>query len=550
VAAVGSARGGALLKALHEKRRVLSGDVESSELLEFLLTRTAVPFLEMLNSWVTRGVCTDPYGEFMVVERPSEARDDLVTDFNCQYWQRRFTLDPKQVPAFLEPHASGILTTGKSLHVVRECGRVPEEASEMAGGGGGGGGIGADVAVFGAERGAALTLEERSLVSRLKSASAWAAGQLVELLMVEHQLMARLESVKHYFLLDQGDFFIHFLDSAEEELTKPVGEISRARLQAKLDLSLRQSAVADPFRDSLTCGLLPYNLTNQLLRIINASSKAAPPAAPQAASRTPGLDAFTFEYEVGWPLSLVLSKHAITKYQLLFRHLFHCKHVERQLSSSWLSQQEPKQLFGMSTAFTASFGLRQRMLHFLFNIQHYMMFEVIEPNWHVLSGKLRAATSLDALLQHHAEFLDASLRECMLRDAVLLKLLAKLLTICVIFADQTRIVMADVAALLAASPLPRTGEPRRARLRELSASVVQTIAECSYHQNVVKLAAKFDEELKRLLDELRRQAHREWNLAHLCSRLDYNSYWVGHGHATLGAAASLSASASATQAPA
>ena len=72
------------------------------------------------------------------------------------------------------------------------------------------------------------------------TASTTAATQLVSLLMSEHQLMARLASVKHYFLLDQGDFFIHFLDSAEAELTKPVGEISRARLQAKLDLALRQ----------------------------------------------------------------------------------------------------------------------------------------------------------------------------------------------------------------------------------------------------------------------------------------------------------------------
>ena len=62
----------------------------------------------------------------------------------------------------------------------------------------------------------------------------------------------------------QGDFFVHFLDSAEEELTKPVGEISKARLQAKLDIALRQSAMADPYSSSLTCGLLPYNLTNQV----------------------------------------------------------------------------------------------------------------------------------------------------------------------------------------------------------------------------------------------------------------------------------------------
>ena len=30
--------------------------------------------------------------------------------------------------------------------------------------------------------------------------------------------MGRLASIKHYFLLDQGDFFVHFLDSAEDEL--------------------------------------------------------------------------------------------------------------------------------------------------------------------------------------------------------------------------------------------------------------------------------------------------------------------------------------------
>ena len=29
------------------------------------------------------------------------------------------------------------------------------------------------------------------------------------------RLMARLESVKHYFLVDQGDFLVHFMDIAE-----------------------------------------------------------------------------------------------------------------------------------------------------------------------------------------------------------------------------------------------------------------------------------------------------------------------------------------------
>ena len=71
----------------------------------------------------------------------------------------------------------------------------------------------------------------------------------------------------------------------------------------------------------------------------------------------------------------MLSKNAITKYQLIFRHLFHCKHVERQLSASWLSQQATKGL-GAAASFSASYGLRQRMLHFLQNLEYYMMFEV------------------------------------------------------------------------------------------------------------------------------------------------------------------------------
>ncbi|KAL3920154.1 MAG: hypothetical protein SGPRY_005354, partial [Prymnesium sp.] len=99
--------------------------------------------------------------------------------------------------------------------------------------------------------------------------------------------------------MGHGDFFVHFLDSAEEELVKPVSAIARGRLQTKLDLSLRQAAWNDPYRESLTCELLPYNLTNQLLRIINASSRspAVAPAATEKPEKTPGLDAFAFDYE-------------------------------------------------------------------------------------------------------------------------------------------------------------------------------------------------------------------------------------------------------------
>jgi len=502
----GMTRGGALLRLLHARWRGMAADAEAAALYEFLLARTGAPFFEALTAWVYRGVMSDAYGEFMVREAPQHLKEGLTRDFNCQYWQKRFTIVEEQVPAFLEKHTDAVLACGKYLHVFRECGRPKQNP-------------------LAAKGTIAFTTDERVLEAQLKAAADWASAQLMDLLIQQEHLMARLASVKHYFLLDQGDFFVHFLDSAEEELVKPVSSIARGRLQAKLDLSLRQAALQDPYKESLTCELLPYNLTNQLLRIINAGSRSAGVApAAESSSKTPGLDAFAFDYQVEWPVSLLLSRNAIVKYQLIFRHLFHCKHVERQLSTCWLSQQATKGL-GCTAAFSAAYGLRQRMLHFLQNIEHYMMLEVLEPNWHLLHLKLRKSLRLDELLAHHSDFLDASLKQCMLRDPVLLRLLARLLTVCVVTADQTRSLMEEVDKILAASTFPPNGPARRDHLAFVSATVEDVLIDGNYHANFVRLGSKFDEELKLLLDELRKQSHREWNLAHLCARLDYNNYW-------------------------
>ncbi|CAN0584414.1 unnamed protein product, partial [Ectocarpus sp. 12 AP-2014] len=53
-----------------------------------------------------------------------------------------------------------------------------------------------------------------------------------------------------------------------------------------------------------------------------------------------GVEGLMMSFTVGWPVSLVLSKKSLTKYQLLFRHLFFAKHVQRLLSKdSWREHQ-------------------------------------------------------------------------------------------------------------------------------------------------------------------------------------------------------------------
>lgn len=64
-----------------------------------------------------------------------------------------------------------------------------------------------------------------------------------------------IRSIKHYFLMDKGDFFVHFMDLTEDELKKPVDDIVPPRLEALLELALRMStANTDPFKDDLKVG--------------------------------------------------------------------------------------------------------------------------------------------------------------------------------------------------------------------------------------------------------------------------------------------------------
>ena len=47
--------------------------------------------------------------------------------------------------------------------------------------------------------------------------------------------------------------------------------------------------------------------------------------------------------------------------------------------------------------YAAAFALRQRMLHFVQTYEHYMMFEVLEPSWHLMEKSFKTV-SIDNFL--------------------------------------------------------------------------------------------------------------------------------------------------------
>uniref|UniRef100_H0VBZ5 Gamma-tubulin complex component n=2 Tax=Cavia porcellus TaxID=10141 RepID=H0VBZ5_CAVPO len=414
----GECVGGSTLSLLHDRSFNYTGDSQAQELCLYLTKAASAPYFEVLEKWIYRGIIHDPYSEFMVEEHELR-KEKIQEDYNDKYWDQRYTVVQQQIPSFLQKMAGKILSTGKYLNVVRECGHdvTCPVAKEII-----------------------YTLKERAYVEQIEKAFNYASKVLLDFLMEEKELVAHLRlSIKRYFLMDQGDFFVHFMDLTEEELRKPVEDITPTRLEALLELALRMStANTDPFKDDLKIDLMPHDLITQLLRVLaieTKQEKAMTHADPTELTLS-GLEAFSFDYIVKWPLSLIINRKALTRYQMLFRHMFYCKHVERQLCSVWISNKTAKQ-YSLHSAkwFAGAFTLRQRMLNFVQNIQYYMMFEVMEPTWHILEKNLKSASNIDDVLGHHTSFLDNCLKDCMLTNPELLKVFSKLMSVCVMFTN-------------------------------------------------------------------------------------------------------------------
>jgi gamma-tubulin complex component 2 len=289
----------------------------------------------------------------------------------------------------------------------------------------------------------------------------------MQLLLTTHALPARLRSLKHYFFLDPSDYFSYFLELGSSELRKPVKSVNTGKLQSLLDLVLRQpgSIVSlDPFKEDVKVEMNEITLIKSLQRVVNITGieqgETLQPLANQPIENDKNAIGFTslqLDYAVPFPVSLVISRKTVWRYQALFRYLLSLRYLESQLSTTWQTHTR-----GFVWAHTSSsrnleiwkrrvWTLRARMLVFVQQLLYFCTAEVIEPNWQSLMARLRerdasigqdgpatpglvGATTgaktgnakgltrtVDELMQDHVDFLDTCLKECMLTNSKLLR---------------------------------------------------------------------------------------------------------------------------------
>ncbi|KAI0161664.1 Spc98 family-domain-containing protein [Hypoxylon sp. FL1284] len=432
--------GGVAIGLITKRLETMSGDPAARSLLTSLLRDASRPYMAMLNEWMHRGEIKDPHSEFLIKEQASIRRDMLEQDYIDDYWGRRYTLRKNDIPPQLQGVKDKVLLAGKYLNVVRECGGV--DVSKVV----------QDVP---------KSFDDPRFLDNVNSAYAYANESLMKLLLTTHALPARLRSLKHYFFLDPSDYFTYFMELSTSELRKPVKSVNTIKLQSLLDLVLRQpgSIVSlDPFKEDVHIEMNEVSLLKMLQHVVNITGleqgETLQPLTNQPTEYDKNAVGFTslqLDYTVPFPVSLVISRRTVWRYQALFRYLLSLRYLELQLSNTWQTHNtgivwcHKSSLRRVEIWKRRVWTLRARMIVFVQQLLYFCTLEVIEPNWQSLMSRLKPKDgsldgsgkpdrTVDELMQDHVDFLDTCLKGCMLTNGKLIRIHSKLMQTCIAFA--------------------------------------------------------------------------------------------------------------------
>ncbi|KAI1409342.1 Spc98 family-domain-containing protein [Hypoxylon sp. FL1857] len=435
-------KGGVVIDLVTKRLETMSGDPAARSLLTSLLRDASRPYMVMLNEWLHHGEIRDPHSEFLIKEQKSIRRDRLQQDYTDDYWERRYTIRKHDIPPQLQGVKDKVLLAGKYLNVVRECGGV--DVSKVA----------QDVP---------KSFDDPRFLDNVNNAYAYANESLMKLLLTTHALPARLRSLKHYFFLDPSDYFTYFMELGASELRKGVKSVNINKLQSLLDLVLRQPGsivCLDPFKEDVHVEVNEVSLIKMLQRVVNITGieqgEALQPLSNQPMENDKDATGFTslqLDYTVPFPVSLVISRKTVWRYQALFRYLLSLRYLESQLSTTWQTHNTRVVWCHKSSARRIEnwkrrvWTLRARMVVFVQQLLYFCTLEVIEPNWQSLMSRLKAKDgsldgsgkpdrTVDELMQDHVDFLDTCLKGCMLTNGKLIKIHSKLMNTCSLFAGH------------------------------------------------------------------------------------------------------------------
>lgn len=332
----------------------------------------------MLRRWVYDGELSDPYLEFFVSEQQDTSTDnnDVRKGGATSVWEDKYKISPSMIPSIItEEFANKVFLIGKSLNFIRTgCSdsRWVESCSKSA----------SRELRYGDT--AAL---ERSIDEAYKTTMA----RLIHLMEVKFDLFEHLQALKKYILLGAGDFIAVLMESLASNLDRPANTQYRHTLTAQLEHAVRNSNAQYDSPDVLR------RLDSRMLELSHGEI---------------GWDVFTLEYKIDAPVDVIVTPHGSKQYLKVFNFLWRVKRVEFALGVTWRRCMTGARgvLGSVANKVGPDWKLARctvaEMIHFVNQLQYYILFEVIEASWTELLAALRRPEStLDDLIEAHARYL-------------------------------------------------------------------------------------------------------------------------------------------------
>lgn len=314
----------------------------------------------MLRHWIYDGELEDPFQEFLVCESSNAATADADRGSEAiNVWDDKYLIKDSMIPSIMSQElAKKVYLIGKSLNFIRHsCGDSAwvENYSKQA----------SRELKYG---------DTTSLEASIDEAYKQTMARLISLMEDKFKLSEHLSALKKYLLLGQGDFIALLMESLASNLERPANSQYRHTLTAQLEHAIRNSNAQFDSPEVLR------RLDARMLELSHGEI---------------GWDVFTLEYRLDPPLDVIVNPWASKQYLKVFNFLWRVKRVEFALGSTWrrcmtgargvLGAVEDK--FGKS--WKSARGGMSEMIHFVCQLQYYILFEVIEAGWEGLQAAMR-----------------------------------------------------------------------------------------------------------------------------------------------------------------
>jgi gamma-tubulin complex component 3 len=364
------------------------GDPFVVSFAERLLAHVTRPFYDMLRQWIYDGELSDPHLEFFVSEQ-QEKLDDSDNNVRkgaaTSVWEEKYKLNSVMVPSIItDSFANKVFLIGKSLNFIRhgclDAGWV-ESYSKSAS--------------RELRYGDTATLE-----TSIDEAYKTTMARLIHLMATKFHLFDHLKALKKYILLGAGDFIAVLMESLSTCLDRPANTQYRHTLTAQLEHAVRNSNSQYDSPDVLR------RLDSRMLELSQGEI---------------GWDVFTLEYKISPPVDVIVTPFGGRQYLKVFNFLWRVKRVEFALGSTWR-----RCTTGSRVVLSAVSDIVGRdwktarcviaeMVHFISQLQYYILFEVIEASWNELEQAMhKPESTLDDLIQAHAAYLNSITRKGLL----------------------------------------------------------------------------------------------------------------------------------------